>query len=372
MRFACVVALIALVAAPSLPVPAGAAPVATAQLDPGRVFNPEAESLLAALFAPTKDFSPLALALFHAPGAVAIALPPPASAAARGSAVVASVNLRAYSTPVQLDDRRIGEPSVAPVTAAPLQPHFAQGTGASPGTPPVQVHFGSYAPYRPPVQAMNESVQIPVRVGAVHFTGVVSGSQSQTEHTDAMRAMQLCGTTDEAAACPYLRDQTTQLLAAGTTFDVRAGNTKVNLQLSGSVGRVNERDGALYQYAPLDPDPQFDTRAGSPQDSTLLYYPGLAQMVRHGVDARLAVPVSPVLSIGLQYNRSHYQGNYATVLAPGIDATKDTYLGNLTYKLPGSSSFVTLSARQYRYQDSFAPNFNLTETRADLSFTVKF
>ena len=370
-RFACVVALIALVAAPSLHVRAASVP-SGAQLDPSRVFNPAAESLLATLFMPAKHLSPLAMALFDASEAVP-ALPQPLVSPAGGTAVIASVHLRAYDATMQLPSAPLDEPSVVPVAAAP--PHLVQRQSAAPvlaAAPAVQVHFGSYEPYRPSVQSLNENVQVPVRVGGVHFSGSVNSSQVQTQHPDAVRAMQLCGTTDEAAACPYLHDESAQSIEAATAFDVRAGNTKVNLQLSGSVGRVNAHDNALYQYTPLDPELQLDTRAGSPQDSTLLYYPGLTQMVQHGLGARVAVPVSPAISIGLQYNRSHYQGDYATLLAPGIDATKDTYLGNVTYQLPNSSSFFTLSARQYRYQDSFAPNFNLTQTRADLSFTVKF
>jgi hypothetical protein len=367
-RFASVLALIALVAAPSLHARANfALPAPAVRLDPARMFDPNAESLLAALFTGPKNFSPVAIALYHAPNPQQLTIPAPVNVTPMGAAYVAAVALHAYAPPAQLPGHPLSAPSISP--AAPALSHVQ--LLAAPPPAASGVHFGSYAPYRPALQGVSASVQVPVRVGSVHFAGVVNGNQTQIWHADAIRAMQLCGTTDEAAPCPYLHDESSQSIAAGTAFDVRAGNTKVSLQLSGTVGRVNSRD-ALYEYAPLNPDAQFNLTAGSPQDSTMLYYPGLSQIVRHGVGATLAVPVSPVISIGLQYDRSHYQGNYATLFAPGIDATKDTYLGNLTYQLPKSSSFFTLSARQYRYQDSFAPTFNLTETRADLTFTVKF
>jgi hypothetical protein len=366
-RFASVLALIALVAAPSLCVRAGIVPSATVRLDPVRMFDPAAESLLAALFTHPKNLSPLAVALYDAPSPAAMAIPIPPPLAAQAPAYVLTVALHSYTAPAQLPGRPIETPSISPASVPEAHVRLV----AAPALPASAVRFGSYAPYEPALQSASANVQVPVRVGRVHFAGVVSGDQSQIWHADAVRAMQLCGTTDEAAACPYLHDESSQSIAAGTAFDVRAGNTRFNLQLSGTVGRVNSRD-ALYEYTPLDPDAQFSLNSGSPDDTTMLYYPGLSQMVRHGVGASLAVPVSPVISIGLQYDRSHYQGNYATLFAPGIDATKDTYLGNLTYQLPNSSSFFTVSARQYRYQDSFAPNFNLTETRADLNFTVKF
>lgn len=371
-RFARVAAFVALVAALCCRVQAGWF-AGAANFDPVRMFNPASESLLSGLLdtAP-KTLSPLAVALFDLPNPAIVAIAPaPPIATSSGSGTVSSVALRAYTPPVELPAHPIQAPSVTP--AAPVQ-HIAQVeqpvhvAAAAP-----QVRFGAYTPYAPSAQSLHENVQVPVRVGAVHFSGVVSSDQSQTVHADAVRAMQLCGTTDEAAACPYLHDERSQTLAAGTKFNLRAGNTQLNLQLSGSVGRVSTGDTSVYQYTPLSADPQLDAaRAGSPEDSSLLYYPGLTDIVRHGLNASVAVPVSSKITIGLQYDRAHYQGNYGALFTQGLDARKDTYLGNVTYQLPNSSSLLTLSARQYRYQDSFAPNFNLTETRADLSFTVKF
>ncbi len=371
-RFARVAALLALVAALCCRTHATAAVTpALANLDSARMFDPASESLLGELFAP-KNLSPISVALFHTPAAVTIAIadPVPAAAAAGSSSIVA-VNLHPYAPPSRLPSQPLLLPPV--VRAAPIQrarlaePHLA----AIPASPAVR--FGSYTPYVPASQTLSEDVNVPVRIGGVHFSGVVSGIESQSTQPDAVRAMQICGTTDEASACPYLHDTNTQSLAAGTNFDVRAGNTQVNFQFSGSVGSVTNRDSAMYQYSPLDPDLQFDApRAGAPDDGSLLYYPGLTEVVRHGIDARVAVPLTPAVTLGLQYDTSHYQGNYGALLAPGLDARKDTYLGNVTYQLPNSSSLLTLSARQYHYQDSFAPNFNLTQTRADLNFTVKF
>lgn len=373
--FARFVALIALVAALSSTMQASAAVWASAvRLDAARVFNPNAESLLAALFAPPEQLSPINVVLFGAPNPAATAVPMPAAPAVAGTrALLTSVSLQAYTPAAQLPAEPVEQPSVTPVSAVVPRARLAQTPRLTAPPALAYAHFGSYTPYRPALQSLTENVNVPLRVGGVHFSGIVSGSQAQTTHPDAVRAMQLCGTTDEASACPYLHDERVQNLAAGTAFNVRAGNTQLDLQLSGSVGHVSTRDGALFQYTPLDPDAQLNfTVAASPADSSLLYYPGLTDVVRHGLDARLAVPVSHGVTIGLQYDRAHYQGNYGALLAPGLDARKDTYLGNVTYQLPNSSSLITLSARQYRYEDSAAPNFSLTQTRADLSFTVKF
>lgn len=376
--FASLVALIALVAALSLPVRASVVPAAqTARLDPARLFNPNAESLLAALFAPPEQLSPINVVLFGAPNPEATAIPAPVvrlGVPGNGTGILTAVNLRKFTAPAQLPNAPLAEPSVASISAVAPHARLAQVPlrADAPGAP--MVRFGTYTPYVPAMQNLSGNVHVPVRVGGVHFSGVVSGSQSQTTRADAVRAMQLCGTTDEASACPYLHDERVQDLAAGTAFDVRAGNTQLDLQLSGTVGRVSARDsGALFEYTPLAPDTNFDAvPAAAPADSSLLYYPGLTDVTRHGVNARLAVPVSRSLTVGVQYDYAHYQGNYGDLLSPGIDATKNTYQTNVTYQLPNSSSLITLSAGQYRYQDNTVPNFNLTQTRADLNFTVKF
>lgn len=372
-RYTQLAACIALLAALSCRAFAALPAAPLVRLDPARMFNPASESLLSGLFIPPATLSPVARVLFGDPAPSQVAMvAAAASSAPSPSSVVGAVRLRPYAPQAlrlpQLDVERAAAAPALVVTRPRLNTVALQ---------PPSVHFGSYALYTPAQQSLRERVDVPVRVGPVHFTGTVSGDTSQTVHVDAVREMQLCGTTDEAAACPYLHDERVAHLSAATDFDVRAGATHLDLRLGGSISRLVNRDAGMYEYAPLDPDLQFDApAAGSPSaqtpfDSSLLYYPGLTDLVRHGVNASVAVPISPALTVGLQYDRTHYAGNYAAILTPGFDARKDTYLGNVTYTLPNSSS-LTLSARQYRFQDSSAPNFSLTQTRADLQFTVKF
>jgi hypothetical protein len=225
---------------------------------------------------------------------------------------------------------------------------------------------------------MSAKVDIPMRVGGVHFSGLVSGSQAQTTHTDALREVQLCGTTDEASACPYLHESSASSLLAATNFSVRTWDRNVKLQLGGGVEHLSNGDAAIFPYVPLDPEETLDSAASNATvpGNAMLYYPGVSDLVKHSINAQLAVPITRRITLGLQYDTSHYQGDYGTPLAQGlvqgVDARKDTYLGNVTYQLPNTSSAITLSTRLYRYQDALTQNFNLTQTRTDLNFTVKF
>ena len=334
-----------------------------ARLEPSRVFNPNSESLFAALTSPQRSMSPIAVGLFNVGTPLDVALrDDSARFFAPHGAGVANVKLAVarpraeYKPPVvSAPAPRLVDPHVNVPVAQTQTNYDALAVRTAPPVLTAEsnspVRFGTYAPYTPSLRSEDANVFMPGRVGGVHFE-------------TAFHAMQVCGTTDEAAACESSRAADAQTFSAGTSFDLRTGSRSVKLGLSSSIEHVNNATNnattGIFPYVPLDPDAQ----AG-------LQYFGLTDVVSQSVGAQVAVPVSSRLTVGLQYDRSHMQGDYGTTLLPGFDATKDTYLGNLTYQLPNSSA-ITFSARQYRFQDAFAPNFNLTQTRADLNFTVKF
>jgi hypothetical protein len=335
---------------------------ANVRLEPARMFNPNSESLFADLFSVPRSMSPIEVAVFNVSASPELALREEEPTFTRHGAGVASINLAVPHQRVSYSAQpavQAPAPRLAPaaVNVPPAQTQSPQdATALRTAPPPVvsaqspQVHFGTYTPYTPSLRADAANVSLPGRVGNMHF---------QT----AFHAMQVCGTADEAAACASRGESIAagQTFSAGTDFDVRTGNSALKVGLTSSIEHMNNATAGMFPYVPLDPDAQ----AG-------LSYFGLTDVVSQAVGARVAVPVSRRLTVGLQYDRAHYQGDYGNTLLPGFDASKDTYLGNITYQLPNTSSAITFSARQYRYQDTFAPNFNLTQTRADLNFTVKF
>jgi hypothetical protein len=106
--------------------------------------------------------------------------------------------------------------------------------------------------------------------------------------------------------------------------------------------------------------------------------PQYADVNRQTLSAGLAVPVVRNLTAGVQYDTQHLFGGYALTgngLAglSTLDARNDIYGAQLTFQLPHSDSeAISLSAKQYRYQDDIIPSNAFTETSAGLNFTVKF
>lgn len=380
-RFVRVAGLAVLLSALVFGLHASAAPAPQVRLEVSRLFDPSSESLLGALAVEVRGMSYVSQSVFNlAPTAqfvdreLADLLTPsqPQSSFSVNIAGISPVrtyvpDLRAAAPAPQLTVPNDGALSVA----ATATPAIADVPLEPPSIAPVR--FGSYSSFTPARQSLAANVSVPVRVGKVHFNEVMAGSQEQSPQSDAFRALQVCGTTDENAACPYLRDSNAQSFVAATDFNVRAGNSDLKLQLSSTVSHLSFGGSAIFQYVPVDPDAQLNGAFGpAGPDASIVQYPGLADVTKTGVDARLAVPVTNRITVGLQYDRSHYQGDYLNTVLPDVDAFKNTYLGNVSYQIPNTNSIVTLSARQYRYQDTYSPNFNLTQTRADLNFTVKF
>jgi hypothetical protein len=352
------VAVSAVLAALSVGMQASAASLA--HLDPQRVFDPQSGSFLEEFFAPpaAAAYTYVDASIFH------VAASQPAGWQSIGESApasgVADVNFRMPRVRASFSPQRISvsydslpnvEAESQPATQEEVAPQAVRLQTAAPvleAPQPPPVHFGTYTPYIPSA-SLTEGTSVPVRIGPVHF---------QT----AFHAMEVCGTTDAAAACSSLANtQALQSMSAGTNFDVRAGSRNVSVQISSNLEHLSNQSAGVFPYVPVDPDAQ----AG-------LSYAGLTDVVEHGLGAGLAIPITRRVSVGLQYDYSHYQGDYDTTAIPGFEAYKNTYLGNVTYQMPNTSSAITLSARQYRYQDLFAPNFSLTQTRADLDFTVKF
>ncbi len=161
------------------------------------------------------------------------------------------------------------------------------------------------------------------------------------------------------------------------------------LQTSSSLktkgGHVNFNVGSDYERLSTEAVPTFRYRPSATNGlskSSLGDVPGLSaaelaggynDVTSRGIDAGLAVPLTRDLTLGMQYGTQRYTGAVnAQNFTPNFDTSKYSYIGNLTFALPRSSSAIVVSARQYRFQDNLIPANSTSQTRADVNFTVKF
>jgi len=190
------------------------------------------------------------------------------------------------------------------------------------------------------------SVPVPVRLGNLHVQTRFEGAQVQSPQLSL----------DERAS------------GIGANFDVRAGNRNVNVDLSSRFEHMTRNADATFASSNFDGTSTLQL----PADRPPVLIPAYADVSKRTLSTGIAVPVTRSLTLGMQYDTEHLQGGYGAAGLSNLDANNNTYGAKLTFALPHSTSAISLSAKQYRYQDNLIPTNAFTQTRADLNFTVKF
>lgn len=187
------------------------------------------------------------------------------------------------------------------------------------------------------------TVPADLRVGPVRVEGQMQGASAQ--------APQLS-----------LRDNSYN---AGADIAVRAGRRNLDVGLSSSYEQLTRNDSTFAGSAP-------SASLSMPGADTSLVIPNSGNLSRLSLGAGVAVPLINGLTLNLNYDTARLLGSYGLPGLTNLDAIDNAYGGGLTFALPHSSSTLSLSAYQYRYQDNILPANSLSETRENLNFTVKF
>jgi hypothetical protein len=221
------------------------------------------------------------------------------------------------------------EPSISP---APGTLAFAPVTAAAGDEGlPGAAHAPSFAPST-------------TQIGAVRFEGHSENATVQTPQLD-------------------LRDDT---YGARANFDLRAGKRNLNLNVTSEYDQVGNGGANAFSASTLDAS-SWQLPAGAP-----LVLPNDAGLNRLSLGAGLAVPVVRGLTLNLNYAAQRLYNGYGLPGLLNLDTVNNTYGGRLTFNLPYTSSSLSISAYQDRFQDSLLPINGSTQTRGDVNFTVKF
>lgn len=185
-------------------------------------------------------------------------------------------------------------------------------------------------------------VKLPVRLGKLRFSPHADVAQTQNLQTNF----------------------TTGSLGAGATLDVRAGSRSLGVDLSSQL-----------QHATLSA-PQFSTTGapavGLAADNLPLFVPAYADVSAHTISTGVTVPVTRSLTANLQFDTQHLLGTYGQPGISNLDANNTGYGAQLTYNLPRTTSAISFSASQNHFQDNLVPMNALTQTNANVNFTIKF
>lgn len=242
----------------------------------------------------------------------------------------------APSTRAALPSYRFDLPSANGRSAFSLSPVLNPTTGFTAGA------LGADANASLPQTQAN--VSVPMRVGHVHFQTHAVAGQAQS-------------------ASLALRDRS---VGGGATFDARLGRQKLGLDLSSQVEH-------LQLNAPSFNASSFDATSNVAlgADHVPVFVPAYADVTKHTVSAGLAVPVSKRVTAALQVDSQHLLGGYGVPGIQNLDANNTIYGARVTYQFHGNAA-LSLSAKQYRFQDNLVPANQYNQTSANLNLTVKF
>lgn len=243
-------------------------------------------------------------------------------------AVASAFPVAAYQPVAQPADVALqsGEVSFAPIAAPKAQSlakASATGVAGAAGT--------------------NKSIPALLRVGPLSVQGQVQN--------DSTQAPQLA-----------LHDNS---YGAGADIAVRAGRRDLDVGVTSSYEQLTRNDANFALAAPA-------ASLSLPGADTSLVIPNYSNLSRLSLGAGVAVPLRTGLTLNLNYETARLLGSYGLPGLTNLDAIDNAYGGGLTFALPHSSSFLSLSAYQSRYQDNILPANSGTQTRENLDFTVKF
>jgi hypothetical protein len=257
------------------------------------------------------------------------------------AAVYASVPSLAVDPPRQVTPVE-SAPSIAPSTVA------ANATQVSVPGPVIALGSSAFSNKQNALAngfaPASSSLPVSARLGHLQFDGRIASAETQT-------------------SVPADQDSAYE---TGAAFAVRAGAHRVNVDVSSSYEHLMRDDTISYSSA-IPPSSQWDI--GGVSTPAL---PSYADMSKLALGAKLAVPVSTTMTLGLNYNAQRLLGEYGLPGLGNLDAIDSSYGGNVTLAIPKWSSQLSVSAGQYHYQDNIAPANTFSNLRGNLNLTVKF
>lgn len=375
----------ALAAAPAPGVPSQLSPPASYDLGAQLMLhlfgeNSDASASLAAAYGDRASESPLRDLALHDPATASRF--PAADAAGDFVAQVAggqSSAVSPFDVPAALRDRALRVGAIAVPAFSPQAPQTpSDGVSAA---PVADFTVGQYQPVAPVPSldpgpgnfvfgsAPRAAAAAPpsLAFGDANAPAGASGSSSTLPSTVRLGKLQIHTRVVGASVDAPSQSLQDSGYGAGANFDVRAGGRDVNVDVSSNYERLTRNDSAAGA-APALGSSQWQL----PADGTPLVIPNYADLSKVSLGAAVAVPVVHGLTLNLNYGADRMFGGYGLPGLVNLDATGNTYGGRLTFDIPHSSSTLSISASQLRYQDNIAPASNFTQTREDVNFTVKF
>ncbi|MBC5809569.1 MAG: S-layer homology domain-containing protein [Candidatus Eremiobacteraeota bacterium] len=230
-----------------------------------------------------------------------------------------------------------------------------------------------YSAFTPNTRGTTATFNTPIRIGDVIFT-----TRGQYQHLEEIRPNSvgnLLYGPAYASTIPIKWDNYT----LATAFSVPAFGQRISANLSGTYELLRRNDPTAFPYLPINLTTQTPDATAALASTQLpgggtgvSFYPNFVNMKRYAFNAAAAVPLTRDVALNMSYSTQRYNGSYGTTLTQNISQRKDFATAAVVYNIPKTNSSVQFQARNYRYVDDVISNYNLTQNRQDVIFTIRF
>lgn len=177
-------------------------------------------------------------------------------------------------------------------------------------------------------------VVVPAHLGRVQFSTYAATAQSDAS---------------------ILSQGADRAVGAGATLNLRAGHRNLGVNVSSSFEQAN-----------------FNTPTYTTNVDTPMFIPSYADVSKSTLSAGVTVPIARQWTGSFQVDSQHLLGGYGMPGLSNLDANNTIYGARVTFQLPKSSSAISLSAKQFHFQDNLVPTNAFVQTTANVDFTIKF
>lgn len=240
--------------------------------------------------------------------------------------------------------------------------------------------FYQNAAYMPNTRGPALNITAPIKVGDTKFNArLTARSLSEIRPNSFGQIVYGAGGASNVL-------ETYNTISGGVGVVLPAFGQKVSLDVGGSWEKLRRNDLTPAAYLPINPATGsidaatagavatafgINPTTGAP-NSPVSFFPNYINDTRWTLSLRATVPITRDVSLSGYYNTQRFGGSYGTTATQNISQRKDWYNGAVTYTIPKTTSSVSFSIKQYRYQDDVLPTFNATQNRQDVNFTVRF
>jgi len=234
---------------------------------------------------------------------------------------------------------------------------------------------GWYSSFAPNERGESLNLAGPIRIGALRLDG-----RLLVQHMQEIAPNANATTTFGPQFASNVRAMY-DALTGGATFGVPVFGQSASLSVNAGVDRLRRNDRTLQTYTPFNPalvaaDPaSLANQALAGSGVYAQYAPNYFDMYRVRMGAGATVPLTHDVVFGAAYTTQQFHGAAGTTLGQNVAERKDQYDVTLTYNVPKTTSSVLFSFRNNAYKDltgTSIANFNFTQNREDVTFTIRF